>query len=263
MKYEEDNFSSERKRNTGTSLIVVIICVLLIAAAVAWFALSRYNSNPVDDVVSQVESNLNPIVSSIESQIESTTSEIRSDIDSTVSRIESEYNNGMASYNDNESSVSSKIGTTSETAPTGETISSVPYSTTAFCKPVEGEILKDFSENELQYSKTFGDMRIHSGIDIACEKGTAVSSCADGTVLSIEESNQLGTTVTIDHGNGITAKYSALETIKVKAGETVTAGDIIGNVTIIPAECNDQDHLHLELYKNGIAVSPLKALGLD
>lgn len=261
MKYEEDNFHSGRKNNSGTTLIVIIVIVLLIVAAAAWFALSKYNSKPQGDVVSEIESKLDPYVSDTKSKIESTTSMIESEFDSTVSKIDSEYNSMTSSYNDNDTS--SMLGTTSEVAPTEEKLSSVPYNTLAFCKPVEGEIIKSFSEKELIYSKTFGDMRIHSGIDLACKKGTAVSSCADGKVLTVEESAQFGTVVTIDHGNNITAKYAALENIKIEVGQTVKSGDIIGTVTTIPAECNDQDHLHFELYKNGIAVSPLKELGLE
>lgn len=268
MKYEENNFSSNRKK-FSTGLIVTIACAILIVAGAAWFALSRYNGNTtLDNTVSDIESNMGSIYSEAESNVNSATSEISSDFNSETSEItsdiESEYDDMTSSYNNITSDTeSSKNEPLTSAEPTNEGVSSVPYESSVFAKPVEGEILKDFSETELQYSKTFGDMRLHSGIDIACKKGTAVSACADGKVLTVDESNQYGNIVTIEHGNGITAKYCALEDIKVKEGDTVKAGDIIGVVATVPAECNDEEHLHFEVYKDGIAVSPLKELGLD
>ena len=94
-------------------------------------------------------------------------------------------------------------------------------------------------------------MRIHTGLDIACAK-----------VLSVEDTAFLGTVVTVDHGSGITAKYAALKDIKVKAGDKVAAGDIIGATASIPGECADQSHLHFEIYKDGHITEPLKALGM-
>lgn len=265
LKYEE-NFSSNRKK-FSTGLVITIACALLIVAGAAWFALSRYNSGTMPDSVSEIKSDMGSMYSEIDSEINSYTSEIASDFNSTVSEImpdaQSEYGDNVSSYNDTVSGNNSNPTVSENTAPTADNVSSVPYTATAFTMPVQGEILKKFSDSELQYSKTYGDMRIHSGIDIACKKGTAVSACADGKILTVEENTQYGNTVTIEHANGITTKYSALDDIKVKSGATVKSGDIIGIVTTVPAECNDSDHLHFEVYKQGIAVEPLKALGLE
>lgn len=260
MRYEENNFSSDRKK-FSTGLVIAIGCALLIVAGAAWFALRGTNSgDTVPETVSEIESDMGSMYSEITSDVESKKDEIASDFDSFTSRVESEYGDMTSSYNDNASHPHSSLPTTSA-EPTGEGVSSVPYK--VFSMPVEGEILKKFSATELQYSKTFGDMRLHSGIDIACKKGTAVSACADGKVLTIDDNGQFGMTITIDHFNGITARYSALENITLKEGDKIKAGDIIGEVTTIPSECNDPEHLHFEVYKNGVAVSPLEALGLE
>lgn len=257
LKYEE-NFSSNKKK-FSTGLVITISLAILIVAGAAWFALSRYNSSTAPNTVSEIKSDLGSMYSELDSEISS----YDSATPQTTPDTQSEYTDNVSSYNDTVSQNSSTITSSQATAPTGENVSSVPYSTPAFAMPVEGEVIKEFSEKQLQYSATFGDMRLHSGIDIACKKGTAVSSCSDGTVLTVEDDNQYGKTVTIDHGNGITAKYSALEDVKLKAADKVKTGDIIGSTTTIPAECNDKDHLHLEIYKNGIAVSPLQTLGLE
>ena len=132
-----------------------------------------------------------------------------------------------------------------------------------FSMPLQGEIIKSHSEKELQYSATFGDMRIHTGLDIACEVGTSVSAAGDGKVLSVEESSTLGTVVTVEHSGGITTMYASLKDVKVKAGDKVSAGDIIGAVGTVPSECADQSHLHFEAEKNGHSADPLDVLGLE
>lgn len=256
MKYEEDNFSTEQKK-TSTGLIIAIAVAILIVAAAAWFAISRYNKgNGMGSAVSDIKSNMGSMYENVKSDITSMTSDIRSDFNSLTSDIKSEYEDITSSYNEN---ISDNM---SDAQPTGDNVSSVPYSKT-FAKPCEGEILKKFSDKELLYSKTFGDMRLHSGIDIACKKGTSVSACGDGKILSIDESSQYGTVVSIDLGNGITAKCASLTDLKVKAGDKIKAGDILGVTATIPAECNDEEHLHFEVFKNGVAVDPLEALDLN
>jgi hypothetical protein len=86
-----------------------------------------------------------------------------------------------------------------------------------FIFPVDGKISKNYSETELQYSATYGDMRLHTGIDIACEKGASVKAMEEGRVVSVEENTSFGTVITVDHGNGITAKYCGIENVTVKA----------------------------------------------
>lgn len=255
LKYEEDNFSSEQK-NKNTGLIIAIAVAILIVAAAAWFALSRYNSgNSLNDMVSDIKSNMGSIYEEGRSDINSMVSDITSDFHSVTSEIKSEYNDLTSSY---DNIVSNNL---SSATPTGDKVSSVPYSNN-FSKPVEGEIVKKFSDSELIYSKTFGDMRIHNGIDILCKKGTSVSACGDGKVINIDESSQYGTVLTIELSNNLTAKYSSITDLKVKVGDTVKSGDIIGKTSTVPAECNDNEHLHFEVYKNSVAVDPYKALGL-
>lgn len=249
MKYEEDNFSrNDNKKSTG--LIIAIAIAIIIVAAAAWFALSRLDSGSMDDMVSDIKSELSSVY-------DDTKSDIKSEFNSLTSDIKSEYNDLTSSYN---SDISSNTSSGS-TMPTGDNVSSVPYEKT-FTLPCEGKILKAFSDKELVYSKTFGDMRLHSGVDIACKKGTSVSACGDGKIIGIDESSQYGTVVSLELEGGITAKYASLKDLKVKLGDKVKSGDILGVTTTVPAECNDEEHLHLEVYKNGIATDPIEALNL-
>lgn len=249
MKYEEDHISrDDNKKSTG--LIIAIAIAIIIVAAAAWFALSRLDSGSMGDMVSDIKSELSSVY-------DDTKSDIKSEFNSLTSDIKSEYNDLTSSYNSDISSFTSS----DSTMPTGDNVSSVPYEKN-FSLPCEGEILKNFSDKELVYSKTFGDMRLHSGIDIACKKGTSVSACGDGKIIGIDESSQYGTVVSLELGDNLTAKYASLKDLKVKLGDKVKSGDILGVTTTIPAECNDEEHLHLEVYKNGIATDPIEALNL-
>lgn len=128
-----------------------------------------------------------------------------------------------------------------------------------FTSPVNGEIIKDFSLDELKYSATYKDMRIHEGVDISCEEGTVVTSSGKGLVTSITTDSELGVLVEIDHGNGIIAYYCGLtEELNVKEGDVVNENTIIGIVGSVPGECEDEPHIHLEFYKDGKLQNPMK-----
>lgn len=127
-----------------------------------------------------------------------------------------------------------------------------------FINPVLGEVIKGYSDTELQYSLTMKDMRMHKAVDIAADVGTPVVAAGEGTVTDIIKDAMYGTTVVIDHGNGIVVKYCGLSNaLFVSKGDTVDSTKQIGVVDIIPCESVEQRHLHLEFFKNGKAVSPL------
>jgi murein DD-endopeptidase MepM/ murein hydrolase activator NlpD len=129
---------------------------------------------------------------------------------------------------------------------------------TVYTWPVKGEVISGFSLEVLAYDPTMGDWRTHSGIDIASELGTPVLAASGGTVKSIEHNDLMGTTVTIDHGNGIMSMYANLaDTPTVKTGDSVDTGTVIGAVgdTAI-AESNRPSHLHFEISKDGDPVDP-------
>ena len=126
-----------------------------------------------------------------------------------------------------------------------------------FIKPILGNTLKGYSDTELQYSMTYGDMRLHKALDIAAEAGTPVTSAGNGKVTAVFLDPLLGSVVEIDHGNGITAKYCGLNKVpSVKVGDTVDSSTQLGTIDVIPCESVEKRHLHLEFYLNGKPVSP-------
>ncbi len=124
---------------------------------------------------------------------------------------------------------------------------------------LEGAVSVPFSGEELVKSRTMDDWRIHEGVDIKGELGREVRSISDGVIESVNPDPVLGNTVKITHSNGMQSIYANLaDGIKVKAGDKVKSGDVIGSVgSSAISECLDEPHLHLEVIENGKHIDPL------
>jgi murein DD-endopeptidase MepM/ murein hydrolase activator NlpD len=88
-------------------------------------------------------------------------------------------------------------------------------------------------------SGTFGSQRIdngkpmapHFGVDVAAPKGTPIHAPADGIVSLAEPDFYLtGGTTLLDHGHGVSTTYIHQDELKVKLGDKVKRGDVIGLV---------------------------------
>lgn len=145
-----------------------------------------------------------------------------------------------------------------ETAPAKEEMpqESAP---TFFVRPVSGEVLREFSGDELVYDRTMGDWRTHNGVDFQAADGTLVCAIADGTVEDVYRDEYYGTGILVDHGGGLKSVYLGLiENATVSVGQQVLAGETIGAVsTAALFESLEQAHLHVELSRDGVRVNPL------
>lgn len=149
----------------------------------------------------------------------------------------------------------SAVGTTAQEP-------SVQVDAPIFTWPVAGEVIRDFSLEVLAYDETMGDWRTHSGVDIAAEPGGRVQAMSAGTVEQVYRDDLMGTTVVIDHGDGLVSRCANLaEEVLVKQGDRVTAGTVIGAVgqTAI-AESNRPAHLHFEVLQDGETIDPVDFL---
>lgn len=93
----------------------------------------------------------------------------------------------------------------------------------------------------------------HKGIDLAVSKGTNVYAPASGTVLSVAYKQRCGGNIIYIHfkvnGKAYTGEFAHLTSIKVKAGQKVTAGQIIATTggdssTFYYDKCTTGAHLH-------------------
>ena len=145
-----------------------------------------------------------------------------------------------------------------------EPVKPVVITPSTFLMPAPGRVVKAFSDDASLYSQTFGDWRIHEGIDIAMNKGSTVQAIGDGTVKDVYEDDMYGTVVVIAHEASLEARYCGLaKNTAVKKGEAVKGGQVIGSLGEIPCEIVDEAHLHFEIYKDGACVSPLVAMGKE
>lgn len=127
-----------------------------------------------------------------------------------------------------------------------------------FIVPVEGAI-----------SGYFGNQRIfngtpkspHSGTDIAAPEGTPVKASGDGKViLSGKNYFYTGNMVIIDHGQGLQTIYAHLKEAKVKEGDFVSKGDIIGTVGKTGRATGP--HLHWGASLNNVRFRPHSLLNI-
>ena len=128
--------------------------------------------------------------------------------------------------------------------------------------PVIGDVERGYTVEALAYDVTMADWRTHDGVDILAQQGEVVCAAADGEVASIEQDDLYGTTVVINHGNGIKTVYSNLaDTPTVSVGDKVKSGDVIGSVgkTAI-CEIGQGSHIHFAMSKDGQSVDPMNYL---
>ena len=130
--------------------------------------------------------------------------------------------------------------------------------------PLEGQTVAEFAVDCLSYNETTRDWRTHHGVDIAAEAGTGVCAAADGTIYSVYEDEELGTTVVITHEGGYTTKYASLaEDVSVIPGDSVTLGQAIGTVgSTALLENALAPHVHFSVTCNGEAVDPMTFLSM-
>ena len=136
-----------------------------------------------------------------------------------------------------------------------------PLKTTS---PVSGNTISGYSMEALSYNQTTRDWRVHNGVDLAAEPGTEVCAAADGKVYTVYEDDAMGHTVVIRHDDGYTTKYSSLsENVLVKAGDTVTMGQVIGyadDTAIV--ETTLGSHVHFSVTCNDEPMDPAEFLAL-
>ncbi len=126
--------------------------------------------------------------------------------------------------------------------------------------PVSGKICAEYSGDELVYNETLKDWRTHNGVDIACGQEEAVKACQAGKVTAVYEDGSWGHVVEVE-GSGVVLRYAGLGKTKVKAGDTVSAGDKLGVIGEVGCGSASGPHLHLEALKGGVYTDPQEYLG--
>lgn len=134
-----------------------------------------------------------------------------------------------------------------------------------FANPTVHRPMVVTSEYGMRLQPVLKIYRLHAGIDLRSYCGEAVYAARAGTVQWAKYRTGYGNQVMVDHGwvNGksLMSSYSHLTRTAVGAGQSVSAGQVIGYAGAtggVSTAC----HLHFEVYVGGSTVNPRPYLGL-
>lgn len=128
-------------------------------------------------------------------------------------------------------------------------------SSPAFAAPGGGQFIWPAGGTLSQYFSWY-----HPGIDIANRSAPGIAASDGGTVVVAgwPDGGGYGNRVVIDHGNGYTSLYAHLSNIYVSAGQTISRGQLIGQMGSTGRSTGT--HLHLEIHYKGVPLNPLAIL---
>ncbi len=124
-------------------------------------------------------------------------------------------------------------------------------------QPVKNEDLKHMASGFGYRSDPFTKARkMHEGMDFTARTGTPIYATGDGVVKNADNSlSGFGNHIEINHGFGYLTLYGHLSKYKVRAGQQVKRGDIIGYVGSTGR--SQAPHCHYEVHKDGKVVNPI------
>nr|WP_312576846.1 M23 family metallopeptidase [Sedimentibacter sp.] len=211
-----------RLKNKDTSFFIIALCVCLLSTAVIW----RYTAKKPNG-----ENEL--------SQNEAEEGDLNANVDPYKDYLDDVMDN-YGKQTEDDTSATEKVDLKSMNV------------------PLTGEVVKEFTLENLLYFDAIGEWRVHKGLDIKPKDTLMIESAFSGTVEKVNKSELTGTEIVIDHGDNIKTLYNNLASSKVSVGDIVEKGQIIGNVGKCDSiESAEGPHLHFEIIVDGKNVNPL------
>lgn len=124
-------------------------------------------------------------------------------------------------------------------------------------QPVRNKDLKRMASGYGWRSDPFTKVRkFHYGMDFTAPRGTPIYASGDGKVIRADNrATGFGEHIRIDHGFGYKTIYAHLSKYKVRKGQQVKRGDIIGYVGSTGR--SQAPHLHYEVWKDDKRINPI------
>jgi len=94
-----------------------------------------------------------------------------------------------------------------------------------FRRPLGGRVISSFGKRSVLNGQP---RSVHAGVDLRAPKGTALKAPAGGRVVLAKELYFAGNSIILDHGLGLFSQFAHLSSFKVKEGQLVQPGEIIG-----------------------------------
>lgn len=121
-----------------------------------------------------------------------------------------------------------------------------------------GHISMEFGQNEHPIT---GQWYIHKGLDFSTWRtGDPIVATANGQVVTVAYDSGFGNYVIIKHKHGIYTRYAHMNSFRVKKGQFVSQGDVIG--TIGNTGITTGPHLHYEVHIGSDVVDPAKYINV-
>jgi murein DD-endopeptidase MepM/ murein hydrolase activator NlpD len=123
--------------------------------------------------------------------------------------------------------------------------------TSNFIQPVEGVLTTPYGYTRYVNGKYDSS---HRAIDLAAKEGTPIKATNDGVVALADSLYLTGNSIYLDHGMGLFSQYAHMSELRVKTGDKVKKGDIIGLVGTTGFSTGP--HLHFTFWANNVPVNP-------
>ncbi len=124
-------------------------------------------------------------------------------------------------------------------------------------QPVPGDLSSEFGPRQdpvRRKRRRKRRQRMHKGLDFIAQRGTHVHAAGPGVVVKAQVTGSYGRLVIVDHGGGLQTRYAHLQRFKVRKGQRVEAGKVLGLVGSSGRVTGP--HLHFEVRQDGTAVAP-------
>lgn len=129
-------------------------------------------------------------------------------------------------------------------------------------QPVSNKNLKQTASGYgLRIDPIYKTTKFHSGMDFSANIGTPVYATGDGRVIKVGWESGYGKIIKIDHGFGYVTWYAHLNNYKVRVGQRVVRGEVIGEVGNTGKSTGP--HLHYEVHVKGKVVNPVNYYFMD
>jgi len=117
--------------------------------------------------------------------------------------------------------------------------------------PVGGRISSAFGR---RFHPIFHEWRMHEGVDLSASCGTPIRAAASGVVRSVSYDSSGGHRLVLGHAGGLTTHYLHAQGYRVRSGQQVKRGQVVGRVgsTGWSTAC----HLHFGVKVRGRLVNP-------
>ncbi len=249
---DKNNFNKMSKiiKKEGFYL-VLFLCLCIVAAVAVIKTKSRVNSVKPPVVLQPAETSDESSLNT--GGLNTDNTEINNAKQVTNSNTNS---NANTNANNNASNVSAAPKGTNSSAAVSAAVS------TAFTRPVEGKVVRQYSEIPVAVDSTGTKWSTHLGIDIQAAKSTPVTAVLDGVVEEIGYDSD-GQYVKINHQNGLKTLYANLdEKVVVKVNQKVSRGELIGKVgdTTLNGKYEQPicDFLSFKVFKGNDTADPAK-----